>query len=229
MFCEPFAGDAGGTGAAEARVVGIGGAGTPGGTDAGYVAFDPAVRGAADAPAAVLPAAFDPAGEASVRGAAAFDPAGEASVRGAGVGLPDVAGDDDGVDVPTGRFPPVIGFARGAPAGAGTMGRAGVDEGVGFTAVTPNAVGFGVGTPVGPMRIGDDARAGGRTIPAGAIVRSTDGCAVVIEPLSSGISRSSARSRSSSSGGNTDSAGPFPQADNSRDHECSSPTVRRAM
>jgi hypothetical protein len=52
---------------------------------------------------------------------------------------------------------------------------------------------------------------------------------VVIEPLSSGSSRSSARSRSSSSGGNTDSLGPFPPTNNSRDHECSSARGRRAM
>jgi hypothetical protein len=154
---------------------------------------------------------------------------------------------------PAGRFPPVIGFARGAPAGVGTIGRAGAGTpglfvgasgdalaggadagtagftvGIGcFTAATPSDVGLGVETPVGPVGIGDDARAGARTTPVGAIVCSTEGWAVVIEPLSSGISRSSARSRSSSSAGN--SLAPFPPPNNSRDRECSVPVVRRAM
>jgi hypothetical protein len=148
------------------------------------------------------------------------------------------------------RGPPVIGFARGAPAGGGTIGRAGgagrcapgvmpaaasdgdggivpcvlglaavagavagvlglavpprvLDMGV-FAGPTPWVVGFGGDMP-GP--------AGFRTRPVGAIVCSTDGCAVVIDPLSPGSSRSSARSTSSSSsGGNTDSANPSPHS-----------------
>jgi hypothetical protein len=217
MFCEPFAADVGGAGGVLSRAATTGASGTPGGRDVG---------------AGALVASCDPAGPLA------------------------------GAGMPTGRLLLVIGLARGAPAGAGTMGRTAGNEGrvvaaagtagltgaadaaddvgtagfigaadavgtggfigaadgvgtAGFTAATPSAVGFGVETPVAPVvvGIGDDARAGGRTRPVGDIVCSTDGWAVVIEAPSSGISRSSARSRSSSSGGNTRSAKPFPPAD----------------
>jgi hypothetical protein len=121
---------------------------------------------------------------------------------------------------------PLIGLARGAPAGGGTTGRAGragrgtpgempAEPSDGLGGTVPCDAGVAAATPCvvifGGVKTGGEGRAGGRISPVGAIVSSTEGCAVVIDPLSPGISRSSARSTSSSSsGGSTDWRGPFP-------------------